>query len=345
MSKALSTCPTCGQALADASLVARVRHNLEKLEAKRVAEFERKEKELRADVARERRQLQKTTEEKVRRSFNTKLREIEDRQKENVSIAVLKAREEERRRSDRALEQMRKQNEETQRRLQRLSADERGEIGEADIAGALQRAFPGDLIERLGKERGFADIRHKVREHGRVCGVIIYECKNVGRWSSASVRQARNSMAVHQASQAVLVSTAFPAGEKYLTFQKDVVVVHPSIVANVARTLRQVIVVRASNVGTPAERDQKAAELLQFVRGDDFRRSMKAVADAVADLQGIQAKERQTHLKVWESQRSLLQSIEANHVTLNSRVGEILNGRPSLALLESEEEETKSAAG
>jgi hypothetical protein len=175
--------------------------------------------------------------------------------------------------------------------------------------------------------------------------VIIYECKNVSKWSSASVKQARNSMLVHQASQAVVVSTAFPRGEKYLTFQKDVVVVHPSIAASVARTLRLVIVVRASNVGTPAERDQKAAQLLQFVRGDDFRRSMKAVADAVADLQGIQTKERQTHLHVWESQRSLLQSIEANHVTLSSRVGEIVNGRPSLTLLESHEKETKSVAG
>jgi DNA repair exonuclease SbcCD ATPase subunit len=169
MNKTLSTCPTCGQALADASLAARVKESLAKLEAARAADFERKERQLRADVARERRQLQKTTEEKFRSSFAAKLRAIEDRQKESVSAAILKARGEERRRSDRALEQMRKQNDETQRRLQRLTADERGDIGEADIVAALQQAFPGDLVERLGKDRGFADIRHTVREHGRAC--------------------------------------------------------------------------------------------------------------------------------------------------------------------------------
>jgi hypothetical protein len=242
------------------------------------------------------------------------------------------------------LEQARKQADEYKRRLERMSSDERGEIGEAEIVAALQRAFPGDIVERLGKTRGSADVRHEVRDRGRVCGVIIYEVKNTATWASAAVAQARRSLTLHRASQAVLVSNVLPAGQKYLAFQRDVAILHPAVVASVVHVLRQVIVLRSSANGSHADRTRKADELLLFVRGEDFRRSMKTVADAVTDLHNIQTRERQTHAKVWETQTTLLRAVEENHTVVQGRIAQILSGAP-LALLDEDVAALKSAAG
>jgi hypothetical protein len=162
--------------------------------------------------------LKKTIERVVSRAYEAKLRERERQAKIASEAAINRARADERRRNERLLERLRKQNEEERRRFERLGADERGVVGEVQILEVLQRAFPGDVITRLSKNRGSADISHDVREHGRSCGLIVYECKNVARWANSAVAQARGSLSVHRATQAVVVTNVFPAQQKYLAF-------------------------------------------------------------------------------------------------------------------------------
>jgi hypothetical protein len=305
-------CPVCLQILPDPSAVARVKHNLEKLDAQREAAFER-----RLDAAR--RAAKRKAEASARKAYASKMTAA-------IDAVVARTRQEESRKTDRFREQLTKQNEELRRKLERMTADERGEVAEAEIQRALQNAFPGDIIKRLGKSRGSADIRHDVREQGRTCGVIVYEVKNVADWKGDYIKQARKSLALHEAAQAVLVSTAFPSGQKYLTFEKDVAVVHPAIVASVVRSLRQVIVIRAAANGGNAERSGRADQLFQFIKGDEFRRSMKAVADSVADLQQLQTREQQQHDRVWTAQGDFYRSIERNQNGIDGRIAQILTG-------------------
>lgn len=325
------TCPVCEQPLPDPSAVARVAKNLDKLAAKREDEFQRQ-------LETELRRAERTAEAKARKQYEAKLKSVEE-------AAATKARTEERRRQDRLQDQLMRQNDELRRKLERLTADEKGEIGEADIRRALQEAFPTDIIERIGKSRGSADIRHEVREQGRTCGVIIYEVKNVAKWSTDYLKQVRKSLVLHHGTQAVLVSTAFPAGKKYLTFEKDVAVVHPTIVASVVRALRQVIVVRgAATAGTQAERSRKADKLLQFVKSEEYRRGMKAVAESMAELMRLQAKERQQHDRVWAAQSDLYRAVEQGHAAVDSRVAQIVSGVP-LSLVQDEEDADETVAG
>ncbi len=123
---------------------------------------------------------------------------------------------------------------------------------------------------------------------------------------------------------------------KHFAFEKDVAIVHPSIVGNVVRALRQVIVVRASATGGRADRQRRADLLLQFVRGEEFVRGMKTVAERVSDLANLQAKERRQHDQVWEAQTAMYRSIERSHTGLESRIAHITSGTP-LALVHSEE--------
>lgn len=324
-------CPVCLQVLNDPAALDRVHQNIQKLQAKQDAAFKLKEAELRASMKAEQRKAERVTEARLRKAYESK-----------VADAATKARREEREKTERNRLQMEAKLDDMQRKLDRQKPDDLGEVGEADVRKLLHEAFPGDHIERLGKSRGSADIRHEVREQGRSCGVIIYEVKNVGKWSGEYVKQAKKSLALHRGSHVVLVTTAFPAGHKHLTYQGDVAVVHPTIVASLVRTLRQVVIVRAASTGGQGERSRKADQLLQYTKGEEFRRAMKGVAESVADLQRLQAKERQQHDRVWANQAELFRSVEGNHTTVDARIAQIMAGA-SLSLMTSEDEQDPAA--
>jgi hypothetical protein len=268
--------------------------------------------------------LEKEAKDRAQKVFAAKL-------KEQLSVVVQKTRLDEKRKNDRILERATRENEAYRRQLERLTADERGTLGEAEIRRTLLAEFPGDHITLLAKTRNAADIRHEVREQGRACGVIIYEVKNVAKWSGSYVKQLRRSLGVVGASLGVLVSTAFPGRHKHLATEKDVFIVHPSIVGSLVRVLREIIIARASTTGGRVDRERRADQLLLFVRGEEFVRSMMALAERAADLANLQAKERRQHDQVWEAQTELYRSIERNHAAIESRVTHISSGK-ALAL-------------
>lgn len=322
----MPSCPVCGQALADPRAAARVEANLQKLRDAEHKKHARELAEAKASAQKEAREAATKARRDAEAQHRAKLEDERRRYRAEVEKAKADARTAEQQRSSREIEMMRRQLAEQQRRLEKLSADERGEIGEAELLERLRREFPGDKIERLGKGRGSADIRHEVVERGQTCGVIIYECKNVKDWSNAYVEQARKSRTLHKASHAVLVSTAFPKNAKYLCFVRDVPVVHGSIVTSVVRCLRQELAVRAGTGGTAADRERRADRLLQYVKGEEFIRQMTIVADSMVDLRSIQSKERSAHLRIWEQQAQVFEQLESAHTKISTRVDSIVAG-------------------
>jgi hypothetical protein len=331
----MATCPVCGQALADPKAAARVHANLEKLRNAERKRHEQQLAELRARAGREAKDAAKRARREAEDQARAKLDIERRRHRSDVEAAAEKARAAEQRRTTNEVDAMKRQIADYQRRLEKMSADERGEIGESEIVQILKSAFPHDKIERLGKSRGCADIRHEIFERGKRCGVIVYECKNVRQWSNAHVTQARKSRSFHRASHAVVVSSVFPKGSKYLCFVRDVPVVHPAIVTCVVRFLRQALVLVAGTTGSAADRERRADKLLQYVKGEDFIQHMTAIGDAAADLRAIQAKERQTHQRVWEQQAAAFETLEASHVKVQTRLDAIVAGTNLAALPES----------
>lgn len=330
----MATCPVCGQTLADAKAAARVHANLEKLRASERKRHERELAELTARATREAKEAANRARRDAEAQGRTKLEDAKRRHRAEVEAAAARARTAEQHRNSRELDAMKRQIDDYRRRLEKMTADERGEIGESEIVDVLRSAFPHDKIERLGKTRGCADIKHEVYERGKRCGTIVYECKNTRTWANAHVAQARKSRTFHRASHVVVVSNAFPRGSKYLCFVRDVPVVHPTIVTGVVRCLRQALVVLAGTSGTAADRERRADKLLQYVKGEDFSRHMTAIGDAAVDLRTIQVKERQTHQRVWEQQTAAFEALETAHVKVQTRLDAIVSGTNLAALPE-----------
>src|SRR5882724_3813609 len=330
----MPTCPVCGQALADPNAVSRVQANLEKLRNAEQQRHAAEMRRIRVRAAREAADAARSAKRQAEQQAKARFDAEKKRHRLEIQTASAEARLIEQRHHSRELDAMRKQMAEYQRRLEKMTADERGEFGESEILQALQTAFPYDKIEGLGRGRESADVRHEVRERGKTCGVIIYECKNVSKWSNSCIAQARTSRSFHRAAHAVVVTTAFPKGQKHFCFVRDVAVVHPAIVTSVVRCLRQALVVAAGNTGTVAERERRADKLLQYVRGDDFKRHLTSVADAIVDLRALQAKESQAHHRVWEEQRGLFDTIEAGNTKVQTRIQSIAEGTGVAAIPE-----------
>ncbi|MDI3290713.1 DUF2130 domain-containing protein [Polyangium sp. 15x6] len=222
-------------------------------------------------------------------------------------------------------EQLKKRVTELQRRLEKQTADQRGEFCEADVLTQLQAAFPTDEIHRRAKRQGGADILHEVRENGAVCGVIAYECKNVAAWSNGFITQVRKARTVHKARYVVLVTNVFPRGQKHLCVVRDVPIVHPSIAVHLAHYLREAIVTLAQSRATEPERQRRADRLLQLIQSEEFGEQMHAIASAVQDLKVLQDKERQDHERTWARQSEHLAAISKNATRLDGQIAAILH--------------------
>jgi hypothetical protein len=64
------------------------------------------------------------------------------------------------------------------RQLEKKTADDLGEGAEIDLFELLRGEFQSDRIKRVGKGAQGADIIHEVVHKGKVCGRIVYDCKN-----------------------------------------------------------------------------------------------------------------------------------------------------------------------
>ena len=62
-----------------------------------------------------------------------------------------------------------------QRKLQNKTAEELGDGAEVDLFEILKAEFPNDDIQRVGRGKPGADIIHKVRHNGAICGTIVYD--------------------------------------------------------------------------------------------------------------------------------------------------------------------------
>jgi DNA repair exonuclease SbcCD ATPase subunit len=203
-----TTCPFCGQPLLntlavehlarqEAAYEAELRKDLEaEAEARAQARVKKVEKDLKADAAEQVQAAARGRAEEVA-GLNRQLQEVQKNQEAKVKVEVRKqvadAEASQRTRLEQefgkrekqvqaTLTKVQEQNAELSRRVERLSAGDRGEFNEEEILAQLSRAFPDDDIKRTRRGQRGADIfQHvRVRTDGDFieAGLIIYECKD-----------------------------------------------------------------------------------------------------------------------------------------------------------------------
>lgn len=294
-----SDCPACGQPLLDRTAV------------ERLQQHEREQERWLAQEAR-------TLARQIAAEEVAKARESEARKVERKLASQTRS-------LNQAISTLQQQNEALQRRIERLTAAERGEFSELDLVRELKQAFPDDVVERRG--RG-GDVLHEVycRSGGqRVrAGLVVYECKDTMQWIASFVEQAVEAAQLHRTPYVVIVTKSFPRNERNLCVRGGVAIVHPSGVVPLAHVMRRMIV-EVHRAGLTAQgQAEKTAMLYQYLASTDFREDFDAVLDVGQQLKHLLAKERLAHQRTWAEREDAYNDLSDKASAIDSRIRMIL---------------------
>jgi hypothetical protein len=235
---------------------------------------------------------------------------------------------------------LREQNDKLQRRLEQLSAPERGEFSESDLHNRLVRDFRDDHVEKRGKS---GDILHTVyyAAGGKKirAGLIVYEVKNTQDWSNDFIRQVKKAGRMHSTPYLILVSSAFPkkANKDLFVHDDEVIVVQPQHAPHLVAIVRR-MVIEAHRAGLTTEgQGQKASQLLEYLKGEGFRQNFDSILRAADDLSDLLRTEKNTHEKTWTRREHVYSELSRKSSAIDERIRTIIeaerSGQPTLFAL------------
>lgn len=331
-------CPLCQSELSETHYhkvvgVEREREGLLKKLREQAAALKQQAGEQRAALVHERKTLHADFERKVR----ARIAKATDEAREDAAA--------DQRRQLRKMSQTIREQGELIRKLQESSRpQERGLWTEEDLERELRRAFPEDLISRVGRGQRGADIIHQVRFGRQICGIIVYECKAVQGWQNGYVKQLRRAAEEHDARFAVLVTSAFPRNQGGFCTTSGCLAVNHSGALDLAGILRTAILdVEQQRLGAD-EREKAAAQLVGFIGGPEFAGYMRRIVEAASDLDGQLRKEKDAHERWWKDRAGASATIAAQAKAVTDKVRTTIERAKKMSVIDGGRAATASVA-
>jgi hypothetical protein len=210
------------------------------------------------------------------------------------------------------------------RALEKKTNDELGEGAEIDLLEDLKAVFTDDKIEQISKVAGGADIRHTVMLHAKVCGTILYDSKNRGKFLYEHVTKLKADQLADKADHAILSTHKFPKDTRQLHIHDGVVLANPARVVAIATLVRQHLIQTHTLRLSSAERENKTAALYEFISSDRCAQYLAAVDGHAEELLKMQVKEKQAHDAMWKKEGELLKKIQKAQADLSNEISCII---------------------
>lgn len=226
---------------------------------------------------------------------------------------------------------------ELKKKLEDRDRSHLGPEAEESLMDVLRGQFHEDHLEHRGQA---GDILHRVIDRGRQVALIVYEIKNRATWSKDYLRQLRHDLERHGSSHGVLVTRAMPAGKSAgVALMGDVIVVVPALAAPVVSILRDGLVRISRLKASESEKEEKKAELYDFLRGDEFAGPMSRILAKIEELREEISRQKSSHEGSWRRQEDAHSAIFRAAAAITSRIQELLGRREDRAGDVREEEE------
>ena len=157
-----------------------------------------------------------------------------------------------------------------------------------------------------------------------MCGTIVYDAKNRNAWRNEYVTKLRDDQIADKAEHAILAALKFPSDQPQLCIQDGVIVANPARVVALVQMLRrhmvQVHTLRLSNT----EREQKTADLYEFIRSDRCTQLFERIDWHAESLRKLQEQEKKAHDATWNRQSTLYHGIQKTRRELTSEIDRII---------------------
>ena len=191
-----------------------------------------------------------------------------------------------------------KQIKELQEQLKKGSTPQlEGIILEVELVKELKNKFPHDKIEHHGKG---GDIHHYVVCEGKEIAMIVYECKKTQKFNKSYITQIKNDVIKNNANYGVLVTLACDKKQSQFWVEKDILIVHPFGAPYIAEVLRKSLIQLYSLKLSDKELGERAKKLLEYIKSNKFRNSVKDNIVRAKELYELLNKEVEYHKTLWE---------------------------------------------
>lgn len=182
-------------------------------------------------------------------------------------------------------------------------------------------------MESLVQASGYLNILLPLHR-GIACGKIVYECKRTMSWQPAYLRQLKRAMESNRTRWGLLVSRALPPRQSGFCLVDGVIVTTPHLAQYLVRILRNVIVeltrAQLSEDGKAAKTD----EVYSYLRSDDFKNALQAIAERTKELRTSLEREKASHEGWWQLREANYSAIARHGAGVENRVHEILATGP-----------------
>lgn len=287
------------------------------------------------DMFKQMREL-KDEKDKIAIVFEKKLLEEQDKIKQDAKKEVQEELDLRIAEKDKKLNDALKANEELRRKLEQGSQQLQGEIQELRLEELLRTEFPFDEIKEVPKGISGADAIQVVRNRrGEICGTILWESKRTKNWSQGWIQKLKEDQRALKAEIAVLASAVLPQEIRSFGMVDSVMVVDMICAMNVARILRQQLLLVRSVQSVNENRTTKAEVAYNYLISNEFKQRIEVWVEYFRSKKEQIDKERAYFNKKWEKEEKEIQKISNTTSGIYGDIqGLIGNALPKVSYLE-----------
>lgn len=312
-------CPLCGS-----SLTANHYHKVIKDQAKKakVQKGELEKAKRQAVVAKSEAAVAKRREKQTRAKAK---QEVADARKQ----AALKERNKNAVRFRRMQARNKKLQEEMKMLKDHTSPQEIGLADEGVLVKRLEKEFPSDRIEHVGKG---GDVLHYVVFDQEEVGCIVYECKRKDHISSQDVAQTALAKKTRQASYGILVTTGTRKGFSGIAKDAGVLIVAQAGVLVIAHFCQESLITMAQQRLDAFAKAEAAKRLMDYVTSPICKTPLEEAISQTERAQRHLVKEVKQHLNDWKDRHELYQTIHYDVSHVQQNIDRVLSGEEPLML-------------
>lgn len=295
----------------------RRKHDLAHTNKMHHAEIEQHKLRLR-DLEKRNKETRSVAEASVRADLNTKL-ESKNQQIQEQTVQ---------------LERARTRIEDLSKQLNQRQSELVGEAGEQNLLHLLKQAFPTDQFITQKRGNSSSDLVHRIREGNLMPDTqIVYDNKSSTTITKRDIDKARKYRDIHNTEYSLIVSSSIPsryANNKLLCTINGVMLVHTSIIREVATTLRSGIIAIHKASESQQVRSTKEAMLYEYVAGREFSDIVALLQTSRSELESLQTKEEKQHTQVWALRKNLVDSLRKTEIEITGKIYGIVQGEIDL---------------
>ena len=252
--------------------------------------------------------------EEAKREVDLTVAQRLDEERAKVREAAYKERDDENRlkvaEKDKQLEAMRNQIEELRRKGNSVSQQLAGDVAELDLVDVLQKAFPADRFERVGKGQHGGDLLQTVMSSaGAVSGTILWECKRTKSWQNQWLPKLREDQRAAKADIALLATETMPSDVTTFGQMDGVWVTCLQTSVPVAQALRQGLLEVATTRRVGALADSVRDKVFDYLTTPPFRQRMTRIVEAYEELRSDLDKEKKAMNALWSRREKQLDRV------------------------------------